>query len=134
MSRENIPEQVYVKDFKQLAVWQKAATLSDKVYEIVKKFPAFELYQMQSQILRATTSISANLAEGNGQTFQKKEYTFFNTALGSANEVRNWLDQAHRRGYLQKNEFDELDALTLEIIKMIIGRMKNLRKEIYEVE
>ncbi|NLK96552.1 MAG: four helix bundle protein [Epulopiscium sp.] len=128
MSRENIPEQVYVKDFKQLAVWQKATTLADRIYEIVKGFPDFELYQMQSQILRATTSISANLAEGNGQTFPKKEYTFFNTALGSANEVRNWLEQAYRRGYIQKSEFDELDGLTIEIIKMIIGRMKNLKK------
>jgi S23 ribosomal protein. len=132
LSRENIPEQVYVKDFKQLAVWQKATTLTDRIYDIVKNFPNFELYQMKSQILRATTSIGANLAEGNGQTFQKKEYTFFNTALGSANEVRNWLEQAYRREYIHKNEFDELDALTLEIVKMIIGRMKNLRKEIYE--
>lgn len=82
-----------IKDFKKLTVWQKAMELADEVYGIVRKFPDFEKYAMVSQIVRATTSISANIAEGNGQLYDKKQFSFFNNALGSASEVRNWLDQ-----------------------------------------
>ncbi|OLN26239.1 four helix bundle protein [Desulfosporosinus metallidurans] len=131
MSKDNIPENVSIKDFKQLTVWQKAMELSDEVYRIVRDFPDFEKYAMTSQIVRATTSISANIAEGNGQLYDKKQFSFFNNALGSASEVRSWLDQAFRRQYIDEATFHRLDAMTTEVIKMILGYMKRLKAMVY---
>ncbi len=124
MSTEQIIT-IAVKDFRNLSVYQKAMDLADKVYEIARRFPESERYSMVSQITRATTSISANIAEGNGQLFTKKTFSFFNNALGSANEVICWLEHARRRGYIGKEKEYELIMDTQEVIKMIIGYMKN---------
>lgn len=130
MSTENIPEQIYIQDFRKLKVWQKSVGLSDKIYEIVKDFPGFEKYAMISQIVRCTTSISANIAEGNSQLYPKKEFSFANNALGSAGETKHWLEMAYRRGYINEIVYKELVEDTEEVIKIIIGYMKKLRKDI----
>lgn len=129
MSTEQITT-IAVKDFRKLTVYQKAMDLADEAYEIVKQFPESERYGMISQLTRATTSISANIAEGNGQLFTKKTFSFFNNALGSANEVICWLEHARRRGYITNEQERELVEDTQEIIKMILGYMKRLRNDL----
>ncbi len=130
MSADNIPKQIYIQDFRKLKVWQKSVELSDKVYEIVKGFPDFEKYAMVSQIVRCTTSVSANIAEGNSQLYPKKEFSFANNALGSAGETKHWLEMAYRREYIDKTTYVELVEDTEEVIRIIIGYMKKLRKDI----
>ncbi|MGH9655933.1 MAG: four helix bundle protein [Bryobacteraceae bacterium] len=56
-----------MQDFKQLKVWQKAHQLTLSVYRITADFPRQELYGLTSQLRRASSSISANLAEGCGR-------------------------------------------------------------------
>lgn len=120
---------IVIKDFRKLGVYQKSMNLADKIYEIVRQFPDTERYSMVSQITRATTSISANIAEGNGQVFAKKTFSFFNNALGSANEVMCWLEHARRRGYISIETEIELEKDVKEIIKMIVGYMKRIKNE-----
>lgn len=129
MSMEQITS-ITIKDFRKLTVYQKAMDLADKIYELVRQFPDNERYSMVSQITRATTSISANIAEGNGQLFAKKTFSFFNNALGSANEVICWLEHARRRGYISAEQEKNLTIDTQEVIKMILGYMKKLKNEI----
>ena len=56
-----------MKDFRQLKVWQKAHQLTLAIYQITASFPREEIYGLTSQMRRAATSISANLAEGCGR-------------------------------------------------------------------
>lgn len=129
MSKDNIPEKVSVKNFKDLIVYQKAMLLSDKAYEIIKGFPDFEKFELASQIRRSSNSISANIAEGNGQTYLAKEYSFLNNAIGSASEVNCHLEHAYRREYISKEKYDELEQDTTTIIKLLIGMMKKVKSE-----
>lgn len=103
--------------------------LTCRIYGIVEKLPRSEEFHLKSQLLRSTSSISANLAEGNGQFFKKKEYTHYNVALGSANESINWIILARRRGYITEEEFETLETEYREIIRMIIAMMRKLRQE-----
>lgn len=121
---------VYAKNFKDLKVYQKSIMLCNDIYKIIKKFPSLEKYAMVSQMIRSVTSISANVAEGNGQIYRAKELTFFNNSLGSASELRCWLELARNIGYIDKKEFQELDAKTEEIIKMLVGYMNYLKRRI----
>lgn len=123
-------ENIKIKDFKSLLLYQKSLELVDLIYDMVKKFPKQEEYAMSNQIIRAVTSISANIAEGNGQIFKKKEITFANNAIGSANEIRCWLELAYKRNYINKETFEHLDGKTVEIIKMTFGYMKKIKNEI----
>lgn len=118
-----------LKDFRKLIVYQKAMDLSDEIYRLVKQYPENEKYAMTSQITRATTSISANIAEGAGQLFIKKQFSFMNNALGSANEVVCWLEHARRRGYITQEQEKNLEKNVQEVIKILIGYMKKLKLE-----
>lgn len=117
----------YVKDFRTLNVYQKSLEVSKEIYVIIKGFPDFEKYTTTSQILRSCNSISANIAEGNGQLYPKKEINFYNNALGSANETRHWLLIAYQNGYITNSVYDLLEAKLVEIVKMLFGCIRKLQ-------
>ena len=50
--------------FEQLEVWQLALEYLDLVYQIAGQLPRSEEYNLKSQIVRAATSITLNIAEG----------------------------------------------------------------------
>lgn len=122
-------QNLYIKDFKSLKVWQKSAELTSEIYKIIKKFPKFETHIIVSQLLRACTSIGANIAEGNTQLYKSREYYHYNLALGSAGETRNFLAIALMNEYITKEEYDALELRLIEIIKMLHGCIKKLELE-----
>jgi four helix bundle protein len=120
-------ENLVIKDFRTLKVWQKANALEQEIGELVKEFPNFEQYRLVDQLVRAVRSIGANIAEGNTQLFVKKEIVHANIALGSAGEVRNHLLTAYQNGYIHREQYDALDKKLIEIIKMLFGYIKGLK-------
>ncbi len=80
---------------------------SDKIYEIGKKFPAKEQYNLTSQVLRATTSISLNIAEGSTSQSDMEFHRFITIAIRSLIEVIGCLHLARRRKYVDEKVFDE---------------------------
>ena len=123
----SMSENLYIKDFKSLKVWQKANALEQDIEELVKGFPSYEQYRLVDQLVRAVRSISANLAEGNTQLFIKKEIVHANIALGSAGECRSHLITAYQNGYINSTQYDALDKRLIEIIKMLYGYIKRLK-------
>jgi len=123
-------ESLYIKDFRTLKVWQKANAVEQEIEELVKRFPSYEQYRLTDQLIRASRSIGANIAEGNTQLFIKKEIVHANIALGSAGEVRNHLLIAYQNGYINKEQYDALDEKLIEIIKMLYGYIKRLKLEL----
>ena len=130
MSKDNLPEKIAVKDFRKLQVYQKAMQLTKSTYIVIKEMPDEERYAMASQMRRAVTSISANIAEGQSNLYNKKELTFMSTALGSCGEMRCWYEHCLNLNYITQEQFDKLDTDTEEIMKMLIGYAKRLRQEI----
>ena len=120
-------ENLCIKDFRTLKVWQKANSLEQEIGELVKGFPSYEQYRLTDQLIRASRSIGANIAEGNTQLFVKRELFHVNSALGSAGECRNHLLTAYQNGYIHKEQYDALDAKLIEIIKMLYGYIKKLK-------
>lgn len=123
-------ENLLIKDFKTLKVWQKANAFEQEIGELVKEFPNFEQYRLVDQLVRAVRSIGANIAEGNTQLFVKKEIVHANIALGSAGEVRNHLLTAYQNGYINREQYDALDKKLIEIIKMLFGYIKRLKPDL----
>jgi len=118
---------LYIKDFMSLKVWQKANSLEQEIGKLVKEFPSHEQYRIVDQLIRASRSIGANIAEGNTQLFVKKEIVHANIALGSAGECRNHLLTAYQNNYIHKEKYDSLDAKLVEVIKMLYGYIKKLK-------
>jgi four helix bundle protein len=74
-----------IKTFRDLIVWQKAHEMDLRVIELVTSFPREQpFWVIGDQLLRSSTSISANIAEGHG-SYRGKEYgKFLSYALRSA--------------------------------------------------
>jgi four helix bundle protein len=122
-------ENLHIKDFRTLKVWQKTNALEQEIGKLVKGFPNYEQYRLVDQLVRAVRSIGANLAEGNTQLFIKKEKVHANIALGSAGEVRSHLITALQNNYISREEYETLDGNTTEIIKMLYGYINRLNSQ-----
>lgn len=115
-----------VKDFEELAIFQKARELSKKIYPITQRGKFKNDFRFVQQIRAAAGSIMDNIAEGFERTGNKEFLNFLYIAKGSCGEVRSQLIRANDNGYLTKEEYDELYT---ECRKLSAGIM-NFIKEI----
>jgi len=108
-----------ITSFEQLTVWQESQLFAVNVYKLTKQFPKDEIFAMTSQLRRAASSISANIAEGFGRSSVKDKVHFYTMAYGSLLEVKNFLYLAEKLGYLQKPELDALILHSVSCQKLI---------------
>lgn len=122
----------FARDLKKLEVWKKAVSLTEIIYSLTKSFPQHEQYGLRSQIERSSSSISCNLAEGQGYAgiFPNQEIHFYAIANGSAYEVRAQIELIYRVGYVNLETYQQLEKEICEIIKMIFAMIKRLKREI----
>lgn len=121
-----------VRDFRRLTVYQKAMDWIGQIREIVKVWGWEDRKVIGDQILRASTSVAANLAEGNGQLYYQKEISFLSNALGSSSESQMWLEEARNAGLIDQQTFEQLDNQAVEIRKMLVAIIKKVKLEIGE--
>lgn len=62
------------------------------VHLLTKKYPLNKNYSLKDQIMRAASSITANIAESYGRKTKKDKAQFITYSLGSCNEVVAFLD------------------------------------------
>ena len=115
-----------VKDFEELAIFQKARELSKKIYPVTNRDGFKSDFRFVQQIRAAAGSIMDNIAEGFERTGNKEFLNFLYIAKGSCGEVRSQLIRANDVGYLTPEEYNEL---YIECRKLSAGIM-NFIKEI----
>ena len=116
-----------MNSFRKLNAYVNAKELVKRVYALLKKFPKEEQYALCDQLRRAVVSIPSNIAEGCGRETQKDQTHFLTIANGSLMEILSQLDVACDLGYINKEEFESMEALITEEGKMISGMIKKRR-------
>ncbi len=104
---------------RDLRVFGMADGLVLGVYRATQAFPAEERYGLQSQIRRAAASIPGNIVEGCARRSEKEYVHHLVIALGSASELRYFLDLAHRLGFMNPEEAHTLDGHCAELLKAL---------------
>lgn len=115
-----------IRHFSQLIVWQKSNDLVIKIYQLTKNFPKDEIFGLTSQIRRAATSITCNIAEGWGRFHYKEKIRFYYIARGSNTEVQNLLILSYKLGYISEKDYNELKLLVYEGYKLLNGLIKSI--------
>ena len=112
-----------IKDFTDLVVYQKAYQQSLEIHHTVLKYPQHEQYELASQMRRASKGICANIAEGFGkQNISKAEFKrFLLMAMGSADEMRVWVQYSIDLGYIDQNRWSAWKKSYTDIAKMLNG-------------
>ncbi|MEN8136927.1 MAG: four helix bundle protein [Bacteroidota bacterium] len=106
-------------NFRKLKVWQKAVKLVKPVYKLASKLPVEENYALTSQIKRACSSISANIAEGAGRNTDKDFAKFLSIAQGSCFELESHLIVADTLEFISEDDLKAMEINIIEIEKML---------------
>ena len=120
-----------VRDFEELAIFQKARELSKKIYPVTNREGFKSDYRFVQQIRAAAGSIMDNIAEGFERTGNKEFLNFLYIAKGSCGEVRSQLIRANDIGYLTPEEYEELYSDCRKLSASIMNFIKEIRTSEY---
>jgi len=88
--------------------------------------------EVKDQLDRASTSISLNIAEGNGKYSSKDRCRFFDIAHGSALECAAALDVLVAKGKLMPEQVRPGKETLQRIVRMLMGLIKRNSTRDYE--
>jgi four helix bundle protein len=119
-------ESALLKNFRDIAVWQKGHSLTLEIYKATKEFPKEELYGLTSQMRRSSSSIAANIAEGCGRKTESDFARFLQNAFGSASELEYHLILAGDLRLIRSDELNHLLEGVTEVKKMLAAFIRKL--------
>jgi len=112
-----------IKKFEDIIAWQKAKELVRGIYAI---FKLNNDRGFKDQIQRAGVSVMNNIAEGFERKGDKEFKHFLFIAKGSCAEVRSMLYLALELKYINSNQYNKLNDLSVEVSKLLSGFIKIL--------
>lgn len=99
-------------EFKKKLI-NRAFTLARNVISLVDKFPnKRSAWVISDQLIRAATSIGANIIEAQAASSKRDFINFLNHALKSGNETKFWLALSKD---ISPNNLQEIDLLLKEV-------------------
>ncbi len=109
--------------FEKLHVYQKAVDFTDTICGLTERFPRGYGFVVD-QLNRASLSIAANIAEGNGRFTKADRKKFFGIARGSAQECVPLPELARRHGLIEEADHGDLLERLDEIARTLSGWIK----------
>ncbi len=120
----------YHYSFEKLDVWIKARAFVKFIYELTKKYPDDEKFNLVSQLKRATISIVSNIAEGSSRSSMKDQMRFTEIAFGSTIEVYCQLILSADLEFISMEELEKGKLLLREISNKLNALQKSQQKRI----
>ncbi|CAM4360450.1 four helix bundle protein [Gillisia limnaea] len=115
--------------FESLECWQRCNELKIFLKEnVLMKLPKSERFELYSQILRASRSATANIAEGWGRYHYKDNIKFLVNARGSVAEILDHGIEAKSWEYISDETLKEIRNQTTRCMQVINGYIRYLRK------
>ena len=113
--------------YRNLGLWQQAQHFAQAIVELVDQLPTGRSTDaIARQLVRAATSIAANIAEGHGRFGLPSYRNHLSIAKGSACEADSWLDLLRRLGLLSPHREAELHSRCSSLIAALTRRMREL--------
>jgi four helix bundle protein len=106
---------------KKLIAWQKSIQLLPLIYEVCRKLPKEETYNIVSQMKRAVLSVSNNLPEGASRKTKPDKKRFFEISRSSVVEIDNCRTAIVALNYLTKEDLMPINSALVELFKLITG-------------
>ena len=114
--------------FEKLIIWQRAMDFGEDINGIIKTFPKHEMYNLSSQILRASDSVALNISEGAIEQSNAEFNRFLGYSVRSLAEVVTCLYKAKRRDYISNVVFDKLYKESFDLMNMTIAFKSRLKQ------
>lgn len=116
-----------MNSFEELEVWKLARQLRMNISVLVKKFPSEEKYRLVDQMIRASRSVTANIAEGFGRFHFQENIQFCRQSRGSLTELLDHLYCALDEKLIDIKQFDSLKNEIQQVLKLLNGYILYLK-------
>ncbi len=117
-------------DHEKLRVYQLSLDFSEWVGNLLNNInPKIAVC---THLDEASSSITLNIAEGNGKYTSKDRCKYFDIARGSALECAGSIDTLLRRNKIKKEDSLLGKQMLLEIVAMIVGLIKSNSDRVFE--
>jgi len=115
-----------------LVAWQRADDLFLTLHRLsLKAFPAFERFELASQLRRAAFSVAVNIAEGFARPAGRGRLNFLNISQSSLAEVDYCVHAARRLGYISEELAEELRVAMKKVGAPLAGLIRAERARIF---
>lgn len=110
-----------------LKVWKQAHTLVLEIYTITSSFPKSEMYGITNQLRRASSSVAANIVEGQSRNSTKDYINFLYTSRGSLEETRYFLLLSRDLNYVPTETYQKIEDIAQSVSKMLNRLIASLK-------
>lgn len=113
------------RDFTTLEAWKKARLVKLFFYkEVIPRLPYEEKFNLNTQIRKASISITANISEGYGRYHYQEGIQFYRVSRGSLYELKDHLTSCYDLEFVSKNLFEKGFLLIEDAKKTLNGYIK----------
>jgi four helix bundle protein len=116
------------KTFEDLDIYKLARDFRIEIYRLIRKLPEEERFNLVSQMRRAATSLTNNIAEGHGRYHYQENIQFCRQARGSLCELVDDINICLDQKYGSGDELLELKEKADEINRKLNGYIAYLKK------
>lgn len=116
------------RTFEDLEVYKLAREFRKAMYGVTRRLPAFEKFELASQIRRAAVSLTNNIAEGHGRYHFLEQIKFTLIARGSLEELMDDLNVCVDESYLAAPEIADLKQKAWQVHRVMAGYLRYLRE------
>lgn len=115
--------------YRDLSVYRKAFGLAMDIFELSKRFPVEERYELTDQLRRSSRSVCRCI----GEAYRKRHYKKFFVSKSSDADMENTetmvsLEFAHACGYVGKDTYRELLNRSKEVGRLLNHMVVNPEK------
>lgn len=118
-----------IRSFEDLECWKSATELRRNISIMVKTFPSIEKYALTDQLIRASRSVTNNIAEGYGRFHFQENIQFCRHSRGSLYEVVDHLIIAKDEKYISEEEFESCKKLLNKNLALLNGYINYLMNQ-----
>jgi four helix bundle protein len=113
--------------FETLEVWIRSRKLRNHFAKLSKDLPSDERYRLKDQMIRASRSVTANIAEGYGRYHYQENIQYCRQARGSLYELVDHLSVAIDEEFINNDTYESTRLDIFEIIQMLNGYINYLK-------
>lgn len=118
-----------IKSFEDLEVWKYCRKLRIKLTKLAKSLPPEEKFRLTDQIIRASRSVTNNIAEGYGRYHYQENIQFCRQSRGSLYELIDHVITCFDDGYISKDKLTEYREDCIRGIQLVNGYIRFLNKQ-----
>ncbi len=112
-----------------LRAWRVADDLAVELFKVGRRLPP-DLRWLSAQLLKAATSVPANISEGYTRSSKKEFLQFLSIARSSLAEVEYFLHFMHRVELIDHASYGRFSEMRAEAARLIYGLMKAVRSRL----